>query len=472
MVELLPLTIMIGLLILYVLIGAYYGRKVKEANEFYIAGRSLAFLPLFGTYLATYFSGVSMMGYPGDLYSVGIAALWLPVFWAIGTILLILVALKFYEYNITTPTDFMRAKYGSKTLEVLVAITTIVALLFGLTVQFVVMGITWSVVLGRPFSEGVIITAIVIAIIVAIGGLVSVAYSDIVKALVFVIAIIVGAVYTFTAFGSPMKVLNSISQIKPELLDPFRGYTIPGLIMLFFVWSLGVAVHPQYLQRITAARNLRIALAQYTAWFILAIIYFLLFYLAMASRVALPELPKGYTKDYALVLYFRDYTPSIIFALWCAGLVAAALSTTDSVIQLITSIFNINVVRVLKPDISGETLLRLGRILPFVLVALVAIFAIYRPAPVVYLGGYAWGLLAIGYFAPVFLGLYYLASREAAILSVLIGWALFIAAQTLSFLKMWPYPVPPVALGVIASTVTYLVLAPITSKRSSATSTR
>jgi Na+/proline symporter len=461
--EILVLTATLVTLIAYLAVGFYFARRVRKVEEFYIAGMSLPTLPLFGTYLATYFSGVSMMGYPGDLYLVGVSALWLPVFWAIGTILLVIIALKFREYNIITPVDFMRARYKSSLLELLVGITTITALIFGLTVQFIVMGITWSFILGRPFSEGVIITALVIALITASGGLVSVAWSDILKAAIFIVAILVGGIWLITSLASPTSIVETISKTNPKLLDPIGGYGLIGIIFLFFVWTFGVAAHPQYLQRITAARDVRTALLQYTAWIIMALVYIILLFMALAARTVMPELPKGYTKDYVLLLFFKDYAPSIVYALWAAGLIAAALSTTDSVIQLATSTFNINVVKLIKPDISAQALMRLGRILPFILTFLVASFAIFKPAPVIYLAGYAWGLLAVGYFAPVFFGLYWRrANKAAALASVILGWLAFIIAQTLATAKMWPYPAPPVALGVIIAIVTFIIVSIIT----------
>lgn len=462
------LAIIVLTLIAYTLVGIYASRAVKSAEDFLIAGMRLTSLPLFGTYLATYFSGVSMMGFPGDMYARGVAVLWLPIFWALGTVLLIIVAMKFREYSIVTPAEFIRVKYGSILLEILVGISTVVALIFGLTVQFIVMGISWSLAIGRPYWEGVIITAIIIAIIIGVGGLISVAWSDVLKAAVFLIAILVGGVWVLIHLGGPANIISKVGELDPKLLDPIGPYTAVGLVMLFFVWTFGVATHPQYLQRITAGKDLKTVLIQYIpSWIVLPVIYYLLLFMALGARVLMPKLPEGYTTDYALPLLFKNYAPTTIFGFYLAGLIAAALSTTDSVIQLASSTLLVDVIKPIKPNMSSKAMLNIARTFSTVLTLLVALFAITRPAPVLYLAGYAWGLLAVGYFAPVVFGLYLgKANRYGAISSVMLGWIFFIVAQALATIGRWPYPVSPVALGVIAAVITHPLVSIATGKSS------
>lgn len=464
MIELL---IIVVTLVAYVAIGAYTSRAVKNPEDFLIAGMKLAALPLFGTYLATYFSGVSMMGFPGDMYARGVAVLWLPVFWALGTVLLIIIALRFKAYSITTPAEFIRVRYGSRFLEILVGVSTVIALTFGLIVQFTVMGIAWSLAIGRPYHEGVIITAITIAIIIAAGGLVSVAWSDILKAAVFAVAIFVGGAWVLQHLGGPAAIISRVGELSPALLDPVGGYTLMGLVMLFFIWTFGVATHPQYLQRVTAGKDLRTVLLQYIpSWVILVFIYYFLLFMALGARVLMPKLPEGYTTDYALPLLLRDYSPTAIYGLYLAGLIAAALSTTDSVIQLAASTLLVDVVKPVKPDVSPKAMLGLARALSIILTVFVALLSITRPAPVLYLAGYAWGLLAVGYFAPVFFGLYLgKANKYGAVSSVVLGWIFFITAQSLAFARMWPYPVPPVALGVMAAIATHPLVSIVTARQ-------
>ncbi len=356
----------------------------------------------------------------------------------------------------------MTARYGSKLLELLVGITSFIALVFGIVVQYIAMGIAWSVALGRSFVEGVLITTALMAIIIAAGGLVSVAWSDVLKAAVFVIATLGSGVYIFTNVMNPLEGIRKVATIDPQFFDPFRVYAPFGVVMLFFMWTLGVATHAQYLQRITAARSLKTVFFQYTSWYFITVIYVFLLLLAMTAKVMFPTgLPAGRTRDYVLPALFYHYAPPAIYSLFLAGIIAAALSTADSVIQLATSILIKNVIEPARgKPLSSKARLNVGRVIAFALTFLVGAAAIFRPAAITYLAGYAWGLLAVGYFAPVFFGLYWRrASKTAAILSVLIGWVFFIIAQALALAGRWTVPISPAALGSMAAVISHIVIA-------------
>lgn len=446
----------------YVVIGLIGSRRVKSGEDFLIAGGKLGYIPLFGTYLATYFSALSLLGWPADMYTFGISAAWIGIFWALGATLTVLVARRFWYYRIITPPDFMTARYGSKLLELLVGVTSTIALVFGIVVQYVAMGIAWSVALGRSYVEGVLITTAMMAIIIAAGGLVSVAWSDVLKAAVFVVGVLGSGVWIFSRVADPIDCMRRLATTNPELFDPFRVYSPFGVAMLFFMWTLGVATHAQYLQRVSAGRSIKVTLFQYTSWYFVAVIYVFLLLLAMVARVMFPGgVPMGWSRDYVLPALFYYYAPPAIYSLFLAGIIAAALSTADSVIQLSTSIFIKNVVELARgKPFSSRARLYLGRILSFILTFLVGLAAIYRPGAITYIAGYAWGLLAVGYFAPVFFGLYWRkANKLAAILSVVIGWIFFITAQALALAGRWTFPIAPAALGSMGAVISYIVIA-------------
>ncbi len=65
--ETLSATVISLTLAAYVAVGLIFSRRVKSGEDFLIAGGKLSYIPLFGTYLATYFSAVSMLGWPGDM---------------------------------------------------------------------------------------------------------------------------------------------------------------------------------------------------------------------------------------------------------------------------------------------------------------------------------------------------------------------------------------------------------------------
>jgi len=453
--------IMFGTLFIYIAVGIWVSRRVKSSQDFLIASRSLGSLVLTGTFIATYYSAITMLGYPANAYNNGIACLWYPIFWAGGAgvwMVLMAYGLKKRYPHLTTPADFFKARYNSPRLELFVAIASVFAQCINLIVQFRAMGIAWSLTLGRAFEEGVIIAGITILIILVSGGMVSVAYTDVIKAIIFIVAVTIPGIWTVTHYNGVGAILNAAAKVDPKLTDP-GSFTALSILTIFLVWSLGTASRPQYPQRALAAKDMRTAMTQYIVSFpILAILYIFLAIMGLQARVLMPALPAGVPVDYALPMYFRQYAPTVFYALFLVGIVAAGLSTTDSILQIAASTFTVNVVKYFK-EFPSHIELKVARIVSFTLAIIVTVLSI-RPLPTILtLGGYSAGILAIGYFAPIMFGIYWRkGNRVGAEASVGVGLVTFIIAQTLSILRRWPYAnMPPLALAIIIAIVTYIV---------------
>lgn len=465
----LPFVIITVALVLYLAVGLWSAKKVKSAGDFLIAGGSLSLLPLTGTYLATYFSGVSMLGFPASLYATGISYLWLPIFWAIGACLTVVVALRYRKVDMVTPADFYTIRYRSRILEQVASAGSIIALVFSLVVQYTTMGIAWSMALNRSYAEGILITSAVMAIIIVAGGLVSVAWTDVMKAVVFIIAVVASAFWVLSYAKGFNGLITRFCTVSPQHASVSKGLGgFLGVVFLFLTWTCGVATHPQYLQRISAAKDEGTGLLQIViSWPIVAVVYLSLTVLGVAAKVLVPELPSGLSRDYVVPLLMQKYAPIVFYALFLAGLIAAALSTADSVVQLCASYVTKNVVKgALKPNISPQSLLTIARCFSLFLVILIGVLALYRWAWITYISAYAWGLLAIIYFAPTIFGLYWKkANSHGAVASVVGGLAAFLVAQALSMAGGWPYKeVPPTGVGVLVGIILMVVVSALTPR--------
>ena len=92
--------IVCGLMLLAsIAIGVYYGLKgggQRTSSAYILADRSMTFVPITLSLLASFFSGISLQGYPADVYYHGPTVFWMAVPFLIGTFLSLIFYLPMY----------------------------------------------------------------------------------------------------------------------------------------------------------------------------------------------------------------------------------------------------------------------------------------------------------------------------------------------------------------------------------------
>lgn len=467
--------VIISYLILITIIGIYAMRKIKTFDDYVIGGHKMGLVVTTGTWLATYYSAVSMLGYPGSLYAGGVSALWYPIIWAVATIIGLFMMIRIRRVRFRSPPEYIRIRFESKSLQIWASILTIIALLVGLLVQFRAMGIVWSLALGRPFDEGIIIGALIVAFYLILGGFVATAYTDVAQAVVFTIPLVFGLIWTLAYVGSPYDLYAKASLItapaieggKPIpqglLVDVIGPFTIIAIVFHFIMWGCSTSVHPQYIQRVQGAKDIRTVILAYgISWAILTVVYLALAFMTLGARITMPSLPKGYTIDYALPLYVMKIMGiPILTGFLFAGILAAAMSTIDTVVNVITNSIVVDILRFWNPKIVERTLIIVARITAGVVTILIMFMSLYPLPPIIVLGAYAWGLLGVTYAAPVMLGLYWRSVNKYSIAAAyIVGLSIFITWQTLWGAALYGIPPlgPAVLAALIAATIVTLIV--------------
>ncbi|MEM2633848.1 MAG: hypothetical protein QW372_00035 [Nitrososphaerales archaeon] len=199
-IEVLTVTIIYMAIVL--IIGLYAAKYVKSVRDYLIYGHRMGLIPLTFTYFATYLSAVSVFGFTGLVYRSGWSGLWLPIIWASGSIMGMFIALRLRRVKLLSPHEYFKTRFGLPTgFQVFAGLLTIIAVLVSLIVQIKAMGITWSLALNRPIEEGIIISMFVLLVYTVVGGLYSVAYTDVFQGALFTVMLIGGGVWALSAMG-------------------------------------------------------------------------------------------------------------------------------------------------------------------------------------------------------------------------------------------------------------------------------
>jgi cation/acetate symporter len=160
----------------------YFGAKTRSASGYYAAGGQIHWavngIAFAGDYLsAASFLGICGMiatyGYDGFLYSIGFLAGWI--------VALFVVAEPMKRLGKYTFTDAVDAKFDSRGIKLMAAISTLVVSLCYLIPQMVGAGVLVEPLLGIPHAAGVVIVGAVVIVIVATAGMTSTTYVQFLK---------------------------------------------------------------------------------------------------------------------------------------------------------------------------------------------------------------------------------------------------------------------------------------------------
>jgi cation/acetate symporter len=168
-------------------VGARAVRYARTTSDLMVASRTVSPWWNAAAISGEYLSAASFLGIAGLALAQGASALWLPLGFTAGYLLLLLfVAAPLRRFGAYTIPDFAEARLESPRLRLLAALIVLLIGSFYLLPQLKGAGIALEAVAGLPYWVGVLSVAIIVASIVALGGMRGITY---VQALQFAVKI-------------------------------------------------------------------------------------------------------------------------------------------------------------------------------------------------------------------------------------------------------------------------------------------
>lgn len=424
--------IIIIYLIFVVALGFYFSTKHKGAEDYFLAGRNLTW-PIIGFSLfASNMSSNSLVGLAGAGYKDGFSVY--SYEWMAVLILIIFAVffLPFYLKNkIFTIPEYLEKRYSytirayaSAIAIVLNILVDIAATLYagGLVINLIFPGFAlWQIIVGL---------AVIAGIYTITGGLSSVMYTDAVQAVILILGSTLITVFAYQAVGGWEAVYAITEASHFNVMKPVSDEVLPwpsvftGVFLIgFYFWGTN-----QYItQRTLAARNVR--QGQWGAMFAgllkLSILFIMIFPGAFA-RVLYPEMTE---MDMIYPTMLFDLLPTGLLGLVLAGLIAAMMSSLDSGLNSVSTLFTMDFVQKFRPEADSKSLMRTGQIVTF-LVMIIAIAWAPQIGNFEKLWDYLQNTLA--WFCPPIVALFVMglfskrSNDKGAIASVIIGLAITI----------------------------------------------
>ncbi|HZG72011.1 MAG TPA: sodium:solute symporter family protein [Chondromyces sp.] len=369
-------------------IGYFSGRGEKNIHEslsgYYLAGKNLGFIALFFTLFATQYSGNTIVGYAPSAYRTGFSWLQSISFMTIIIGVYLLFAPRLYviakKRNFVTPTDWLQYRFNSKGVTLLAIFLMLWGLGNYLLEQLVAIGQAVSGMTGGtiPYQVAVLVFVFVMLAYEWMGGMKAVAFTDVMQGIVLligIIAFVIGGLYL--AGGSLSEITKYIAENEPvKTAVPPMEVNINWFSMLVLV-GLGASIYPHAVQRIYAARSEKTLKKSFArmAWMPL-LTTGLVFLVGIIGIKLFPGLEGNNSEQ--LVGLMANEIASInsvfywVMIIFFGGIVAAIVSTADSVLLSFSSLISNDVYgKFINPNASEHRKVMVGKI-----IGIIAIFGL------------------------------------------------------------------------------------------------
>ena len=427
-----------SLLLLYTFMLAHHAwtgnRKTKGLADYYVGGRNMGGWVIGLSFFATYASTNSFVGFSGRTYDWGIPwMLFIPTAVAFSLFAWIVVAPRLRAFtaamdSLTIP-DFIGFRFGSTTARVFSALIMIAASFFYMTAVFKGIGNLLETFLEIQYEVSIVIVFFIVMTYTMIGGFISVVKTDSVQGVVMVLAAIVLFSGTVSAGGG----LASISEVRTqpggeELFTWGGGVAIPVLMGTMFAGLVKFAVEPRQLSRFFALQGDK---ATRTGMIVSSVTFAAVFSLLIPVGIYARRVLPGGLEDTDLVvptLLTEVFGPGT-GAFLLVAMVAAAMSSLDSVLLVMASTTERDIVSVLKPGRTeaAEMFWTKGWVALFALIT--AVISLNPPDGIVELTAFSGSLYGACFFPAIVFGLHWRRGSGAGVIasfvigiSVLLGW--------------------------------------------------
>jgi SSS family transporter len=416
--------------------GITGARQSNTIADYFVGGRAQSGFTIGVSFFATYVSTNTFVGLAGQSYSYGPWWLLFGAFFvgfsliswlAIAARLRILTA----QLGSVTIADFIGLRFGSPAARRIAAAIIVLASLLYMTAIYKGIGSALESFLGISYGTALLLVLIVTMVYTAMGGFVSVIKTDVVQGIVILVAAAVmfgGATYAAGGVGAVTEL-----RARPGGAELFTlGGPIPTAVMfgIFVSGAVKLLVDPRQLSRFYGLADvgaIRTGVWVSTLAFLLT--FALLLPLGLYARLILPGAEITDTDKVIPALLASGIYSEPIASVLLVGMVAAAISSLDSVLLVTASTVQRDLLPLVRAAPSNDrAAIRQTRWAIFAFACATAALAWNPPGGIVKLTTWAGSLFAACFLPAIVFGLY---SRRGSGRAVLASYAAGLLTLTL-----------------------------------------
>lgn len=378
------LTGMLISMVAYVVLGFVISRKVKTADDFFVAGRNAPTFLIVGSLVASYCSTGLFMGDVGEAYAGFYTPFMMTAMMLVGGY--VLGSIFFGKYlrrseTLTIP-EFFGKRFQSRPIRVLAAVTAIVTMTVYLLSVMQGIGTMMAYVTGLDYNLCVFLALITFALLTVTSGSKGVLITDTLMFCVFTTFSLIAVVIMVVKMGGWNSAVETVTKIDSTLfswhgdlghLYRTGAENMAWAIMTGLTWVAVCAVAPWQSSRYLMAKNEHVVVRS-SVWAAIGVaaIEFFIPTTAVLLNMFGEQIPSATS---SMIWAMMNLVPEVIGVVSLTGVLAAGISSATTFLSLVGS----SVANDILCTQDSKKKLFYNRISIIVVVILVMLLAYFNP---------------------------------------------------------------------------------------------
>lgn len=367
------LAIIVAYLVTIIYVGFRVSRRVHNAEDFFLAGRSLTWVIIGLSIIGTNVSANGYVGASGGAYNSGIAQAnfeWIGAIPAMILASLIFIPL-YWRAGVYSIPEYLGLRYNQPVRVLAAAIASIFAI-FAIGVSLWAIALTLQSYLDWPIWVGIVVMGTVVGLYSISGGLAAVAFTDALQVIIMFLGGVAIVAIGISDAGGSAEFTRTLIEENPTHLQVYLPADDPAFPWPGVLLGLAIVLSPAYwvggqaiLQRTLGARSQWDASASMMfAAFAKTLVPLLIVFPGLLALVMHADIEYP---DMALPWVVKNVLPPGLSGLMFVAIIAALQSSIDSSINSTALMITRDIRGVLLKNSNPDNDLRVGRWLTLII---------------------------------------------------------------------------------------------------------
>jgi len=344
--EILDIVVIVIYIFVVLVIGYLSGKKTKTEEDFFLAGRSMPWFPVALSVAATMISSNGFIGGPGWTYHDGMAPFMINIAVPLACFFAIWITIPIiYRLKVVSIYQYMTLRFGGRSRILLLAQFFVNSIIQVSSMVFI-PSLLLQIMTGWRFE--LIVTLIVICAIVytTFGGIKAVIWTDMVQMIVVWGSVVMIIIIALNGMDTTLKEVIDIGKISGKLDTLNLTFDLKNNNAFFVTLIGGTIMWVRYfcfdqiqVQRILTSKSIKdVKSSLLSSSIFMNATYFLLLFIGIILW-SFYNGKKFENSNMVMIDFVLNHVPVGFLGLIVSGSLAAAMSSVDSILNSMTTVF-------------------------------------------------------------------------------------------------------------------------------------